>query len=384
MALKPEAYFGVTDNPTIEISQESFRSVLGQIENELLCSDTYSHALATLQTMLGEAASAAEILIRAVSREAVKLAFQQFPKQNKTQLQAAPESLAAESAAAEAVTQLKQPVAGPVFYQSQTVLEAPPKTESETENGDRDSETSPESKEAPNQESPEAVNPYQPQPQAATAVGEKSFSGFGFLKPKKRLTNEEKAALAVQHREECLRELGRELRKGRQTRSLSLQQLHSQTLVPLHHLEALENGTIETLPQDIYVRGFIRRIGDALGLDGSAMANSLPEPDPSQTAIPSWYVPDSESDSDFQLRPVHLYLGYTALMAGAVGGLAWLSQQPVAPATTIVPQTPLTPPSVAPVQKRQAPAPQPGVKKSSSHGGTVVGADMAPPEVIFG
>ncbi len=83
MALKPEAYFGVTDHPTIEISQESFRSVLGQIESELLCSDTYSHALASLQTMLGEAASAAEILIRAVSREAVKLAFDRFPKQNK-------------------------------------------------------------------------------------------------------------------------------------------------------------------------------------------------------------------------------------------------------------------------------------------------------------
>jgi cytoskeleton protein RodZ len=383
MALKPDAYLGVTDNPTIEISQDSFRSVIGQIENELLCSDTYSHALATLQTMLGEAASAAEILIRAVSREAVKLTFQRFPKQNKTQLQAARESFVAENSSASAVTELKSPLAAPVFYQRQAVLEAPPATEPETENSDRDIETSPESQTAPEEEQQEALASHQNESLSPTIVREKPFSGFGFLKPKKRLTKEEKAAIAVEHRAECLRQLGRELRRGRQTRSLSIQQLHAQTFVPLHHLEALENGDIETLPQDIYVRGFIRRIGDALGLDGSAMANSLPEPEPSEVAIPALLVHDSESESDLQLRPAHLYLGYTALMAGAVGGLAWLSQQPTVPGTQ--PQTQIAPPpSVKPVQQRQTPTPQPGVQKSSSHGGTIVGADMAPPEVIFG
>lgn len=383
MALTPDLYFGVTDNPTIEISQENFRSVVGQIENELLCTDTYSHALATLQTMLGEAASAAEILIRAVSREAVKLAFQRFPKQNKTQLQVARDNFVAESSAASAVTELKPPLAAPVFYQSQAVLEAPPKTESQTENLDRDIEASQESEEPPQQEPQQFVEQPQTESQQATEIRGKSFPGFGFLKPTKRLSKEEKTALAIQHREECLRQLGRELRRGRQIRSLSIQQLHNQTFVPLHHLEALENGDIETLPQDIYVRGFIRRIGDALGLDGTAMANSLPEPEPSEIVIPSFLIQDSESESNLQLRPAHLYLGYTAVMAGAVGGLAWLSQQPAVPRTQA--ETEVTPPpSVKPVQQREAPAPQPGVKKSSSHGGTIVGADMAPPEVIFG
>jgi hypothetical protein len=383
MALNPDLYFGVTDNPTIEISQENFRSVAGQIENELLCTDTYSHALATLQTMLGEAASAAEILIRAVSREAVKLAFQRFPKQNKTQLQVARENFIVESSAASAVTELKPPLTAPVFYQSQAVLEAPPKIEPPTDNLDRDIEAARESEEPPQQERQEFVEQPQTESQQATEIRKKSFPGFGFLKPTKRLSKEEKTALAIQHREECLRQLGRELRRGRQIRSLSIQQLHNQTFVPLHHLEALENGDIETLPQDIYVRGFIRRIGDALGLDGTAMANSLPEPEPSEIIIPSFLIQESESESNLQLRPAHLYLGYTALMAGAVGGLAWLSQQPAVPRTQA--ETEVTPPpSVTPVQQREAPTPQPGVKKSSTHGGTIVGADMAPPEVIFG
>lgn len=423
MALKPEAYFGVTDHATIEVSQESFRSVLGQIEAELLCSETYSQALASLQTMLGSAASAAEILIRAVSREAVKLAFDRFPKPNKTEMgvaefgyemrrgnppvvaptadgvstvalplqvnhtevqqrpemQVAQETVAAPSDAAPYVREVEPPVAAPVFYWRNATLEAPPKTESETENCDRDTKTSQESFPGPqDQIQVESAAP------ATIIAPAKSFPGFGFILKNKKITKEEAAAIALQQREECLRELGTELRKGRQIRSLSLQQLHSQTLVPLHHIEAIENGEIEKLPQDIYVRGFIRRLGDALGLDGTAMANALPKPDPSP--IPGTYlsVPDSESAEGFQMNPVHLYIGYTALMAGAIGGVGWLSQQPVVPGANAVPQPQVKPPaSVAPAQKSQEKAPQPGLKKSKS-GGMIMGADMAPPEVIFG
>ncbi len=382
MALKPEAYFGVTDHATIEIPQENFRSVLSQIEAELLCSDTYSQALASLQTMLGSAASAAEILIRAVSREAVKLAFDLFPQENKMELQLAGESWATVSPAIGTETEFRElepPVPVPVFYWRSASVEAPAKTEPDTENSDQDSNTSEDSKQAPQDEN----KIESAAPETVTVPG-KSFPGFGFPKKPKKLSKEEEAAKAVQQREECLRELGRELRKGRQIRSLSLQQLHSQTLVPLHHIEAIENGEIEKLPQDIYVRGFIRRLGDALGLDGSAMANALPKPAPSP--IPSMYlsVSDSESAEGFQMRPVHLYIGYTALMAGAVGGLGWLSQQPVVPGAQAVPQPQVTPPaSVAPAQKTPEKAPQPGLKKSNN-GGLIMGADMAPPEVIFG
>ena len=382
MALKPEAYFGVTDHATIEIPQENFRSVLSQIEAELLCSDTYSQALASLQTMLGSAAEAAEILIRAVSREAVKLAFDLFPKENKIELQLAQESWATVSPAIGTDTEFRElepPVPVPVFYWRSAIVEAPAKTESDTENSAQESNSSEDSKQAAQDEN----KIESAAPETVTVPG-KSFPGFGFPKKPKKLSKEEEAAKAVQQREECLRELGRELRKGRQIRSLSLQQLHSQTLVPLHHIEAIENGEIEKLPQDIYVRGFIRRLGDALGLDGSAMANALPKP--AASPIPSMYVSvsDSQSAEGFQMRPVHLYIGYTALMAGAVGGLGWLSQQPLMPGAQAVPQMPVTPPaSVAPAQKSQETAPQPGLKKSSN-GGVIVGADMAPPEVIFG
>jgi cytoskeleton protein RodZ len=431
MALNPDASLlvtsGVTDHRTIEFSEESFRSVLSQIEAELLCSDTYSHALASLQTMLGDAASAAEILIRAVSREAVKLAFHRRPKQNKTELQGSEVCFAAGIPAAVAVTELQPPLPAAVCDRKSATLESPPEIKSDSDSlttyRDRDTDTSEKSKQPPTDETvgTPALRPLAT-PLAVVAPG--SSFGYTVTEPshtvtepshtvternytvaersptvaersstvaersrsakRQKNTPEETAALALQLRKDCLCELGRQLRLNRQIRGLSLQQLHDQTLVQPHILDAIENGEIEKLPQDIYLRGLIRRIGDALGLDGHAMADALPKPEPSQIVNPYLSVTASSSTDGFQMHPVHLYLGYTALMAGAVGGLAWLSQQPVVPGAQAVPQTQVKPPSVAPAQKRQEKAPKPGLKKSISHGGMVMGADMAPPEEIFG
>ncbi|PHX54080.1 helix-turn-helix domain-containing protein [Tychonema bourrellyi FEM_GT703] len=400
MALIPDAYFAVTDH-TVEVSQESFRSVISQIEAELLCSDTYSHALASLQTMLGEAASAAEILIRAVSREAVKLTFQRFPKTQKTELQALQESpaLASPTITSTAITsptfgssalttateftavrELEpSQVSVQVFYRSPvTTVEVPPKIESDTKNGGFYTETDEANKELPKYEGQvESATP------GAVVVQGNSFPEFSFLQKHKKLTKEETVALAIQQRKDCLCELGRELRQGRELRSLSIQHLHSLTLVPLHHIESIENGEIEKLPQDIYVRGFIRRIGDAVGLNGNAMADALPKLDSSETLYSYSSASDSDSADGFQMNSAHLYIGYTALMAGALGGVAWLSQQPVVPPSA--PEAQVTPPaSVAPAQKGETPAPRPGVKKSTTHGGMILGAGMSPPEMIFG
>lgn len=125
--------------------------------------------------------------------------------------------------------------------------------------------------------------------------------------------------------EECMRQLGQELLQVRQDRGISLYQLHLQTLVPLHHLQALETGKIDKLPQDIYVRGFIRRLGDALGLDGARMAASLPARVPVNSLDSS--TKRNASSLGLSLGPVHFYLGYAVLMVVAVGALLLLSHQ---------------------------------------------------------
>lgn len=174
-----------------------------------------------------------------------------------------------------------------------------------------------------------------------------------------------------------LRQIGQELQQARQARELSLEQLERQTLVPRPILEALETGRTERLPEDIYVRGFIRRTGDALGLDGARMAASVPAPAAAQSVVPSWYRPEFQSE---KMRAGHLYVGYAALMAGAVGGLSWLSAQ-ATPRAVAEPDPAVSSPGSVTQQDRHAvPVKTPGL--STGYAGVAAGSDIAPPEAM--
>jgi cytoskeleton protein RodZ len=119
-------------------------------------------------------------------------------------------------------------------------------------------------------------------------------------------------------------EIMRQLRQARETQKLSLEQLNSRTCITVHQLKVLEGGCIEQFPEDVYVRGFVRRIGNALGLDGIGLARTIPSLDISDThsVLPSWR-PAIQEEARGGLRPAHLYMAYATLMAGAAGGLAF-------------------------------------------------------------
>jgi cytoskeleton protein RodZ len=347
MVFQPAYDRGVSESPTIEISQEGLRSILNQIESELQDSEVYRRTMAGLQTMLGEASSTAHILVKAVGREAVRLSFQEFARQYKVVPVTSQEMNTAKQKELEAPQQVEDNLVQAESYPSNALVEAEDVTNSV--------ETS---------KAPDLRDRL-----------------IGDTKPPKKLTKAELEAQRVaQEREELLRQVGQELRQAREARSLSVIQLHNQTLVPLHHIEALETGCLENLPEDVYVRGFITRLAHALGLNGMAIASSIPQPDPVKSVVPSWYHSTATSVSGFQLSSVHLYLGYTALIAGAVGGLSWMSSQST-PGVSVKPQPGNSPQSSAsPKAERKQETSKPGLKASKT--GLKVGADIAPPEAL--
>lgn len=347
--------FPVADSTTIEISKETLRSLLGQIESELHASEVYQRTLAGLQTLLGEAAESAQLLIKAVGREAIRLALGQFVKNYNVFA-----AVTSEETATDNVEVLDDP-------SSRVALEAHSSPLVNENNRESNAKLH-----APSFSVSEAPPPM------------RTSTPPAFTKPTKKLTKAERAAqVAEQERQELLRHIGQELRQARLNKSLTLRQLHSRTLVPLHQIEALETGRVEELPEDIYLRGFIRRIGYALGLDGVAIAASLPAPDPAKSVVPSWYRSNSGgglSAVGFHLSPVHLYLGYAALVAGAVGGLACISQQSTAKEPAELNPEPSPPPSVSPAKRSAAPTAKPGLQ--SSRVGVKAGPDIAPPEAF--
>ncbi|MGI0487456.1 helix-turn-helix domain-containing protein [Pantanalinema rosaneae CENA516] len=302
---------GVPDG-AIEVSVDALRGIFRQIETELCRSEPYERVMAELETMPSELSKQVQLMVRSVGREAIRLVFRKLIRR-KDAIDVQPEQQPAMNLAAVAH-----------FNATPAIVPPPPPPQNPHPESLLMTESTHESSlSAMHLEASLALESV---PQACLANSPHGNVAQGTTttkptKPTKRLSKAEQAAQALlQARETRLQELGEEIRQLRQARSMSLYELHCKTLIPMHQLEALETGQIDRLPEDIYIRGFIRRLGDALGMDGMAWAESIPHLDPAKAAIPSWYKPRVKS----KMPSAYLFLGYAAVMAA---GLAWVSRQ---------------------------------------------------------
>jgi cytoskeletal protein RodZ len=120
-----------------------------------------------------------------------------------------------------------------------------------------------------------------------------------------------------------LAELGDYLRQARRQQSMTLEDVSAKTKVQVRLLRAIEDGNFERLPESVYVKGFIRKYADVLGLNGQAFADAYPtEPITRPIQSPWRDLPAA------QLRPIHLYLLYLVLVLGAVSGLSQMMNRP--------------------------------------------------------
>ncbi len=69
-----------------------------------------------------------------------------------------------------------------------------------------------------------------------------------------------------------LEQIGQKLKVAREGQSLSVGQVYDRTKIPVNHIDALECGRFDDLPEPVYVAGFIKRYGDMLGLNGQSLA----------------------------------------------------------------------------------------------------------------
>ena len=118
---------------------------------------------------------------------------------------------------------------------------------------------------------------------------------------------------------EKLAEIGAQFKRIREDKDLSIPHLTATTLISERYLRAIEDGEMESLPEPVYVRGFIRKYGDALGL------GDLSEDFPLNSVLPEQKWAGSAAA---ELRPLHLYALYVGVIAGAVGLLATFMNSP--------------------------------------------------------
>ncbi|WP_190398930.1 helix-turn-helix domain-containing protein [Pseudanabaena sp. FACHB-1998] len=120
---------------------------------------------------------------------------------------------------------------------------------------------------------------------------------------------------------EKLAEIGAQFKRIRQDKDLSIPHLTATTLISERYLRAIEDGEIESLPEPVYVRGFIRKYGTALGV------GDLSDDFPLNPVLPEQKWAGSAAA---ELRPLHLYALYVGVIAGAVSLLATFLNPPEA------------------------------------------------------
>ncbi|AKG24183.1 helix-turn-helix domain-containing protein [Calothrix sp. 336/3] len=356
MTTAPVYHLKILGNSTIEISQDELRSLLGEIEAELHRSPAYRRALANAQKLLGDSADQAKQLFKAVSREAIGLAFRQFAQQyakNSVLNQATESAPNISTSTPESQGDLSQCLTSAKFHtttENKQLTELPIVTKTSDSLGKNTSNNS----------------------SARTQAK--------WLR-KKKVSKTEIAQIAAQKRVDSLKEIGQKLQQARESQGLSLYQLNIYTHVPVHQMEAVETGNWDVLPEDVFVRGFIRVMGNALGMNGTALAATLPTSEQVKSVLPTWYQSKNNSGSKlgFEINPIHLYVGYTALVAGTVGGLSFMSQQGEANRLMNNASTPTTP-SVSDSSQKSEPVGKPGIQ--SSNAGITIGADISPPEAL--
>ena len=119
---------------------------------------------------------------------------------------------------------------------------------------------------------------------------------------------------------EKLAEIGAQFKRIREDKDLSIPYLTATTLISERYLRAIEDGQIESLPEPIYVRGFIRKYGDVLGVGD--LSNDFPL-NPVLPETNKW-----AGSAAAELRPLHLYALYVGVIAGAVSLLATFLNSP--------------------------------------------------------
>ena len=134
---------------------------------------------------------------------------------------------------------------------------------------------------------------------------------------------------------EIFEQIGSTLRQWREHYQLSIDDVASRTQIQPRLIQAIEAGQIEMLPELVYVKGMVKRYADNLGLDGTEISHHVPSWEPVAerfTVIPRSTIGFNTAP---QIKPVHVYLGYTLAIFGVGAGSSHLLNNAIRPQTTL-------------------------------------------------
>jgi cytoskeleton protein RodZ len=151
--------------------------------------------------------------------------------------------------------------------------------------------------------------------------------------------------------------IGERLKRAREARGMSLDDVANQTRIPMRHLQHIEMEDWDALPAPTYAIGFSRNYANIVGLDGPAIASELRDMigGPRRRAPPPEYY---EPADPARVPPRSIVIAALILAVLLGGGyVIWRSLGGAGEETTIPLSEPAT--GAAPEQNQAAAAPAP-------------------------
>ncbi len=132
-----------------------------------------------------------------------------------------------------------------------------------------------------------------------------------------------------------LANIGQRLKSAREAQGLTLVQVYERTKIPLNHLQSVEEGDTEDLPEPVFIFGFIKRYAECIGLDGQVLADEYRrhidggsgngKKNANASAAPYYATSEYASKSKPRVStPTYkLWLFNSIIIVGVVGTITW-------------------------------------------------------------
>ena len=331
---------------------DSWRQLVAQVESSLCREDRSCQALDQLQQLAAEHGASTQFLLKSVIRETIRLTMECL-SEAKTRL---------------SFTSLGR-VEGRVEERTLPIEKAVPVLTAQEKQIQDDAAMV------------EALNHALKSADAPSLLDRLRSPGH---KAVPKLSPEALHQQAIEARTRDLHALCDHVHTVRLSLGLELKQIHAETFIGLHHLQALDQGKIDRLPEDVYLRGFLRRLEKCLhrpeGDLTSRLPNAIPQTNLGRTGRSPLYsplnsslnsssnLPSSHTQSNhtqslntqftqpsspglnLPFQPNYAYLTYAALMASGV----FLISHQGSPKSTLTPlKIDAQPPAPATIGKPQ-------------------------------
>ena len=127
-------------------------------------------------------------------------------------------------------------------------------------------------------------------------------------------------------------EFGSYLKHERELRGVPLDEIAKSTKISISYLRALEEGRFQDLPGEVFIKGFIRSYGQAIGSNVDELmaayheTGSKPEDTETSHATPS-LSREEESERQPSSSPMKAIIGFVMALLIIAGGVYWFASE---------------------------------------------------------